>query len=119
MMNNAQFIKAVRVPTQHVGLYFVDRVPTGGSPQATNRFPTSFPIDLGCSSHMELGGGFKFLHALEFIKNVSPANPELRVALKVFETLFKIILRQRQVSVELHDEIPVIASNCIVSVIKG
>ena len=43
MMNDLEFAEAVALPTQHIGLHFIDRVPPGSLPQAANRFPTSSP----------------------------------------------------------------------------
>src|ERR1035438_8983645 len=103
MVNNTQFVEAVRIPAQHVGLYFIDRVPSWSSPQAVDRLTTGSSVDLRCPSDMEFGSGFKFLNSPKVVIDISAANPELRITLEVCETSFKVILGQSQVPVELHN----------------
>src|SRR5580693_2212553 len=67
---------------------------------------------------MEFWIGFKFLYSFKIVINLSSANSELGVELKMFETIFKIIPRQSQVPVELHDEIPIIALDRMVAVVE-
>src|ERR1035441_9080116 len=117
MMNDLELAEAIGLPTQHIGLHFIDRVPPWSLPQAAYRFPTGSSIDIGCSSNMEHGSGFKSLNSPNIVINVSPPHPYLGVPLKMFETFPKVIWGQSQVAVELHDEIPAIAAKGTVAVI--
>src|SRR5713226_9546197 len=119
MMNDLELAEAIGFPTQHIGLHFIDRVPPWSLPQAADRFPTGSSIDLGCSSDMKLGSGFKFPNSPNIVINGSPAHSKLGVTLKMSETFLKVIWGQRQVAVELHDEIPAIAAKGTVAVIEG
>src|ERR1700722_2876563 len=91
MMSYFELAEAIGLPTQHVGLYFVDRVPARRSPQADNRFPTGPLVDFGRTSDMKLWIGFDFLHASKFVINVSSTNSKFGVALKMSAALCKIV----------------------------
>src|SRR5580704_12304573 len=118
MMNETQFVEAAGIPTQHIRFDFVDRVPPWSPPQTVNRFPTGPSIDLGCASHMEFRGGLKGLNSVDVVINISATNPQLGFILEMFKTPFKIIPRQAQISVELHNEIPVTALEGLIAVIE-
>src|SRR3984957_3735746 len=119
MMDKLKFGEAIGVPAQHVRFHLIDRVPSRSLPQASNRFPASSAINLGCASYMELRIGFKFLHSTKIVINVTPTYAELGITLKMSKAFFKVVGGQSQVAVKLHNEVPVFRLKCVVAVIEG
>src|ERR1700733_15256827 len=118
MMSYFELAEAIGLPTQHVGLYFVDRVPARRSPQAANRFPPGPLIDFGRTSDMKLWIGFDFLHSSKFVINVSSTDAKFGIALKMCEALCKIGRLQAQVAIELDNKIPITAPKSLKAIIK-
>src|SRR5262245_9324142 len=109
MVCQVEVRKAPSSPTQHVGLYLVDGVPSGCRPEASDRVPDFTPIDLGAPAYVKSRSGLKALRPVFFlVTDHAPAHAELRFLVEDAETLLEVIRLKRQVSIELDYEFPVL-----------
>ena len=67
---------------------------------------------------MESGICFNLQPRTNIVIDLSPTDSKPGVAAEVMKTFLKVILGEGQIPIELDDELPVIALDCAVSVIK-
>src|SRR5690349_11698402 len=110
MMKDMQFGETPRRPTELVGFDFVQRIPSGDWPQTSDCIPACPAIDLRCSADMELRA-----RGIEMVRTVrhhvvedTAADSETRIAIEVLEAFLEVVARERQVSIQFDDELPVV-----------
>lgn len=118
VMKQMQVGEGIGLPAQHVRFDFIDRVPPGSRPQAADSVPAGTPIDLGCSPNMESRICLELQLSGDIVVDFSAADSEFGISLEVREAFLEIVRGKAQVSVELHNEIPVGALEIVVAVIK-
>lgn len=119
MMDHPEIFEAAGPPPQHIRFHFIDRVPAGCRYQSADCLPTSLSVNLGCASDMEPGTHLEFWPTAPIVVDFSTANPQVRLFPEMLETILEIIRRKAEVAVQLHEKIPVVASEGAISVIES
>src|SRR5579864_655678 len=118
-MSDMEFAETAALPSQHIGLYFINRVPSRRLTQTADGFPTQPAVNLSRSADVKLRIYFYFGSALKIVINIPASNPKARIRLKVCEAFFKVVGRKGQITVELYNEVPIIVLNCPVAIVKS
>src|SRR5579863_1518313 len=107
------------LPTEHIGLDFVNCVPARGADQPAYRFPALPFVDFCRPSHVEYGIGLDFrLPAAKNVIDFSAADSKLGLTIEMLKALLEIIGRKSQVPIKFHDEFPVVAPQSVVAGIE-
>src|ERR1700683_3755432 len=113
-----QVRKAPGGPTQHAGLDFIHGVPSWSRPKSANRVPAFSSVDLCSASDVKHRTCFDRLHAIDNVADNSSTHTETSVTSKIPNAFLEVVMFQSQISVELHDEFPVVATRRTKSIIK-
>src|SRR5436190_5114380 len=118
VMRDFEFWKSASIPTKHVGFHFVHRVPTGHLIKPSDAFPTSAPINLACAPHMEPRIGFHFQPVVHAMADNAATDAESWVVGKCGKAALEVVLWERNISVKLNDEVPVIRREMLIAFVK-
>src|ERR1700683_5359551 len=118
VVDNMQVRKAPGGPTQHAGLDFIHGVPSWRRPKSANRVPAFSSVDLCSASDVKHRTCFDRLHAIDNVADNSSTHTETSVTSKISNAFLEVVRFQSQISVELHDKFPIVATRRTKSIIK-
>src|ERR1035437_4830968 len=107
-LKHAQVRKGAGLPTEHVRFHFIERVPAGGTDEATDGVPGGSAVNLCRAADMKrrVTGRVFDRGAVDPAVNGAASDAESRVEGKFGEADLKITLGEGKIAVEFDEEIP-------------
>src|SRR5271169_2936601 len=118
MMNKMQISETSRAPAKRVRFHFIHGVPPRRWPEAATHFPATSTVDFCCASDVEYWSSLELLDPINNIADRPASNTELRVFGEVAKAPFKVVGIERQVSIKLNDELPIVTPQTVVPIVE-